>query len=319
MSDMRAALYDSYGPPDVLYVGTVPRPDIKDDEVLVHVLANSINGGEVMMRAGRLKLIGGRKFPKRIGLDFAGEIVEVGPKVTDVSVGDRVWGIISHFTSGAAAEYVAVKPERFSPLPEGLDIVESVSLLAGGTTAITGLRDKARLEPGERLLVRGGTGGVGFVAVQLGKAMGAHVTALVSAQHLDTVRELGADEALDYRVTKPADLGQFDVIFDTVGDDLGDYRKLLAKGGRMVAVAMGREKFLGNLLYIVASSVYGKRRVRFFSGDPKTPLFLDLTGYVERGVVHPLVDTIYPLEEIAEAHRKLDGGGVRGKVVLRTT
>ncbi|WP_188188260.1 NAD(P)-dependent alcohol dehydrogenase [Nonomuraea sp. SYSU D8015] len=315
---MRAALYDRYGPPEVLYEGTVPKPVPGPGEVLVRVHAVSVNGGELHGRAGKVRLVTDlveRGFPKRTGLDFAGEVVAVGRDVRGPAVGDRVWGLTG-YRFGSAAEYVAVRPRRIALAPAGLDLVEAAALPVG-TTAITALRDKARLQAGERLLVRGGSGGVGHVAVQLGRAFGAHVTALAGAGNQDFVRDLGADEVFDYRTTAPADLGRFDVVLDTVGTASGAYRRLLRPGGRMVAIAFDPDRAAASLSYIAASAVFGSGRVRFFSGNPTHRLFADLTRYVDSGAIRPVVDTVFPLADIAKAHRALEAGGVRGKYVIR--
>ncbi|MEV4292411.1 NAD(P)-dependent alcohol dehydrogenase [Nonomuraea bangladeshensis] len=317
-SEMRAALFDRYGPPDVLYVGELPRPVPAPGEVLVRVRAVSVNGGELYGRAGRLRAVTGlmgRGFPKRVGLDLAGEVVAVTPGVRGPKVGDLVWGGPGR-TFGTAAEYVAIRPRHLSPAPAGLDPAEAAALVVG-TTAITALRDKARLQPGERLLVRGGSGGVGVVAVQLGRALGAHVTALAGARNLDLVRELGAHEAHDYRTTGPADLAPFDVVLDTVGTEHPAYRRLLTPRGRMVAIAFDLDRTAASLAYVVLSAVHGRRRVRVFSGTQDHRLLADLARYVESGAIRPVVDTVYPLADIAEAHRALEAGGVRGKVVVR--
>lgn len=306
---MRAALFDRYGPPEVLYEGSVPEPEVAPGHVLVRVHAASVNGGEVMGRDGRLKLLLGRRFPKRVGIDFAGEVVS-GP---GFAPGAHVWGGLPRGRFGSAAEYVVVRPRQLAPSPAGLDPVRAAALPGVGTTAITALRDKARLRPGERLLVRGASGGVGSVAVQLGKACGAHVTALTGARTVDFVRELGADEVIDYR-TDPADLGRYDVVLDTRGSTPAAYRRLLAPGGRMVGIAFRSAADVG---YVLASAVFGSRRVRFFSGNPTSELFADLTALVESGALRPVVDTVHPLSAVAEAHRALEAGGVRGKHVIK--
>ncbi|MFC4014966.1 NAD(P)-dependent alcohol dehydrogenase [Nonomuraea purpurea] len=384
---MRAALYDRYGPPEVLYEGTVPMPVMGPGEVLVRVHATSVNGGELHGRAGRVRFVtdmAERGFPKRMGVDFAGEVVAVGPNVprpasgsdahestagpgsrgstarpgpqtadpgsrgsTDEAgpravdpgsrgstdgvgpsgpvggsgvrgpvVGDRVWGLLPR-VFGSAAEYVVVRPRQIALAPAGLDLVQAAALPVVGTTAITALRDKARLQEGERLLVRGAAGGAGSVAVQLGRAFGAHVTALAGARSLDFVRDLGADEAFDYRTTGPADLGRFDVVLDTVGTGLSAYRRLLRPGGRMVTIAFDLDRVVASLSYVAASAVFGSRRVRLFSGNPTHRLIADLTRYVESGAIRPVVDTVFPLADIAEAHRALEAGGVRGKHVIQ--
>ncbi|WP_098023537.1 NAD(P)-dependent alcohol dehydrogenase [Streptomyces sp. st115] len=313
---MRAALYDSYGPPEVLYEGRVPVPVRKPGEVLVRVHAASVNGGELHGRAGRVRFVTGRRFPQRTGLDFAGEVAEVDSGATGLRVGDRVWGILGR-TFGSAAEYVSVRPRQIAYAPGNVTLTEAASLPAGGTTSLTALRDKAGLRAGERLLVRGASGGVGSVAVQLGKAVGAHVTGLAGAKNADFVRELGADEVLDHRATALADLDRYDVIMDTVGTEHPVLRRRLAPGGRLVSIAFDIDHPVRSIGYLLGSAVHGRQRVRFFSGNPKHDLFTELTAYVERGDLRPVVDTVHPLADIATAHRALEAGGVRGKHVIQ--
>jgi NADPH:quinone reductase-like Zn-dependent oxidoreductase len=313
---MRAALYDSYGPPEVLYEGRVPVPVRKPGEVLVRVHAASVNGGELYGRAGRVRLVTGRRFPQRTGLDFAGEVAEVDASVTGLRVGGRVWGLLGR-TFGSAAEYVSVRPRQIAYVPGNVTLTEAASLLAGGTTSLTALRDKARLRAGERLLVRGASGGVGSVAVQLGKALGAHVTGLASAKNAGFVRELGADEVLDHRATPLADLERFDVVLDTVGTEHRALQQRLTAGGRLVSIAFDIDRPVRSIGYIMGSALQGRRRVRFFSGNPKHDLLAELAAYVERGDLRPVVDTVHPLAEIAVAHRALEAGGVRGKHVIQ--
>jgi NADPH:quinone reductase-like Zn-dependent oxidoreductase len=317
---MRAARYDRYGPPEVLYEAMVPKPVAGPGEVLVRVHASSVNGGELAARAGRLRPLTGlmsRGFPKTLGMDFAGEVAALGSPMRGLAVGDRVWGG-GRAISSAAAEYVVVRPRHLALAPAGTDLVEAASLPGVGTTAITALRDRAGLRAGERLLVRGASGGVGSVAVQLGRAYGAHVTGLARKGNLDFVRDLGADEAVDYATTSPGDLGRFDVILDTAGTALCAYRRLLTPGGRMVTISFDLGRLVPSLASILVSTVYGSRRVRFFSGNPTHELFADLTRLVESGAIRPVVDTVHPLADIAGAHRALEAGGVRGKVVVRT-
>jgi NADPH:quinone reductase-like Zn-dependent oxidoreductase len=314
---MRAVLYDRYGGPEVLRVAEVPRPVPGAGEVLVRVRAFSVNGGELAARAGRIRFVTGRRFPQRTGLDFTGEAVALGPGVSDVAVGDRVWGVLGRTSGfGSAAEYVSVRPERLGLVPDSLDLVDAAALPVG-TTAITALRDKATLRPGERLLVRGAAGGVGHVAVQLAKARGAHVTALARGTNLDFVRSLGADEAVDHRGARPGDLGRFDVVLDTVGTDLPAFRALLRPGGRMVTLAFDLDRLPSSLGSIAGSAIHGRSRIRFFSGNPQRPLFDTLADHVTRSGLRPAVDRVFSLDGTADAHRALEAGGVRGKFVVR--
>ncbi len=316
---MRAAQFHSYGPPDVIVMGTAAVPTPRAGEILIRVGATSIDGAEPLRRSGGLRPISGRRFPKGLGMDFAGEVAALGDGVEDVAIGDHVWGllsmkaILSQLPTGSAADYVVVAASRVAFVSDGLSSAQAVALLAG-TTALTALRDKAHLRPGERLLVRGGTGGVGYVGVQLGHALGAHVTALASAPNLETARGLGADVALDYRITEPEHLGEFDVIFDTVGTQMGRYRKLLAPGGRMVSISF--KPIARGLATIAGSVVHGRRRIRAFSGNPTRALLDDYSTYITAGQVHPLISRSYRLEDLAAAHRAAEAGGGPGKRVI---
>ena len=313
---MRAALYDRYGPPEVLYEGRLPKPTAAPGQVLVKVQATSVNGGERLVRVGKFRLLTGRNFPKRVGIDFTGEVAALGEGVTTGRPGDRVWGLLPR-RFGAAAEYVAVDAHRLAPAPATVDLVQAAALPAVGTTAITALRDKAHLKPGERLLIRGAGGGVGSVAVQLGHTYGAHVTALSSPKHHDALRALGADEVFDYRTTKPADLSHFDVILDAVGTEFPAYRRLLTRSGRMVTIAFDIDHPFTSLSYLAASTLFIRRRVHFFSGNPQGDLLAELTRLTDTGALRPVVDTVFPLAEIAQAHKTLEAGGIHGKLVVR--
>ncbi|WP_434451880.1 NAD(P)-dependent alcohol dehydrogenase [Lentzea sp. E54] len=320
MALMRAAQYDRYGPPEVLYEGKAPVPQVPAGHILVRVQATSINGGELSARSGELKLLTGKRFPKGVGVDFVGEVADTGTGRSGLRTGDRVWGVLPRTAeagaqTGAAAEYLTVDPQRVSLAPGNLTPVEAASVVAA-VVPIIGLRDKAHLTRGERLLVRGASGGMGSLAVQVGKAMGAHVTGLAGPSNLDFVRSLGADEVFSYTTTGPADLGAFDVVFDTVGTELAAFRKLLTPKGRMVAISFDLKHIARSFAYIAASAVHGSRRVRFFSGNPGRELFAEATRLAESGQLRPVVDAVHPLSDIAAAHRAVESGGVRGKRIV---
>ena len=317
MVTMRAAMSDRYGGPDVLHEAIMERPTPKPDELLVQVSAASVNGYDTIVRSGALKLFSRRKFPQQTGLDFAGQVAEVPAGVGPFEVGDEVWGELPLHRLSSMAEYVAVQPRQLSHRPANLTDVEAAALPVVGTTALIALRDVAGLAGGERLLVRGAGGGVGSIAIQLGKAMGAHVTGLASAASLAFVRGLGADQALDYAATGPCDLERFDVIFDTVGSDMAAWRRRLARNGRMVAIVPDLRRPLRSMAYVNFSRIFGARRVRFFSAKPDTAVLMDLARYVSGGAVRPIVDSVYPLARVADAHRAFEVGGRRGKQVVR--
>lgn len=290
----------------MLHVRTVGRPHPGPGQALVRVLASSVNPLDTIVRSGQLRLLAGRRFPRRTGIDFVGEVVALGPDASNAAPSN-------------AAEFVTIATTRIARSPVGLNPIEAAAISIVGAVAIITLRDKAKLRPGGRLLVRGAAGGVGSIAVQLGALLGAHVTALASAGDLEFVRALGADEARDYRTTTPAALagrGAFDVVLDLVGTALGAYRALLSRHGRMFCLPV---KSGGAMSYILASAVYGATRVRFFSAAPMHDTMADLTGYVEAGSLRPVVHSVFPLDDIAAAQRSLEAGGGRGKRVLDHT
>lgn len=317
MAKMKVAQYDRYGAPEVLYEGTLPIPTPKSGEVLVRVHAASVNGIDTVVRSGALQLFTGRKFPRGTGDDFVGEIAALAEGSAGFAVGDRVWGVMPPNKLGSMAEFLSIPPEQLALSPSCLDPVQAAALPVVGATAIIALCEIAKLKRGESLLIRGASGGVGSVAVQLGREFGADVTALASSASLDFVRQLGANRAFDYVTTQPGDLGPFDVILDTVGSHTSTYRRLLAPKGRMITICPDPKRPLFSFLYIFLSAVFGTRRVRFFSAKPKTKVMTDLTSYVESGAIRPIVDKVYPLSDIAAAHRAFEQGGRQGKQVVR--
>ncbi|MEU6081365.1 NAD(P)-dependent alcohol dehydrogenase [Streptomyces sp. NPDC047108] len=312
---MKAAQITAFGAPDVLRINDVARPAPGAGEVVVTVEASSVNGLDTIVRAGGLRIVTGRRFPIGVGLDFAGVVAATGTDVRQHRVGDRVWGTVhpmKRHTVAGAAECVTVPADRIGPAPEALSSVEAASLVVAGTTALTALRDTLRLTSGERLLVRGAAGGVGTAAVQLARATGAHVTALSRGRHAEALRELGADEVFDYGTTTPERIGPFDVVLDTVGSDMNGFRRRLARHGRMATIALSAS----SVAAIAASSVHGGRRIRALNSNPDTALLRDLAGHVTSGGLRPVIDSVFPLADIASAHRAFERGGVVGKQVV---
>jgi NADPH:quinone reductase-like Zn-dependent oxidoreductase len=311
---MKAAQISRFGGPGVLSVNEVERPAPGAGEILVLVEATSVNGHDVIVRAGGLKMVSGRKFPLGTGLDFAGVVAAAGPGAGAYRGGDRVWGTVHprqrHIT-GAAAEYVKVPADRIAPAPAGISPTDAASLVVAGTTALIALRDSTHLARGERVLVRGAAGGVGTAAVQLAHAMGGHVTALARDRYAQALDDLGADRTLGYDAT-PEQTGSFDVIVDTVGSELERYRRRLTRNGRMVTVGLSASA----LAAIGLSAIHGSRRVRTFSANPDTALLRDLAGQVASGVLRPVVSRVFPLSDIAAAHQAFGQGGNLGKHVI---
>jgi NADPH:quinone reductase-like Zn-dependent oxidoreductase len=316
LASMRAVRFDRFGPAEELRVVALDVPTPGRGEVLVHVHAAGVGGGEPQIRAGQLRRVMRLRPPSGTGNEFAGEVAAIGPEVNRLQPGDRVWGVMPHLTFGSMADYVAVPEELVAAAPEGLDPVEAAALPSCGTTTLTALVDKAALQKGERVLIRGASGGLGSLAVQLAKAMDAHVTALAGARNLGWVSDLGADVALDYRGVEPSALGQFDVVFDSVGTDMPRYRRLLTPRGRFIALAADTDHLVASFAFIARGTIARRRRVLAFSNSPTVRELDQLRNRVEAGDMRPVVDSVFPLHQVGEAHRRLEAGGIRGKYVI---
>jgi len=320
MNEMRAVQYDAYGPPAILRVRPIPVPRLRPGHVLVRVEASSVNRADIAVRSGKLKLVTGRSFPRGTGIDFAGQVVEAADDVVGLVAGDEVWGFLDVGSggrpSGAAAEYVLAPAKGTAFRPRTISAVDAAALPAVGA-AVTGvLRDGVRLRPGERILIRGANGGVGTAAVQIARALGGRVTALASSQHLDRLRGLGAEEAFDYHAIDPRELGRFDVVLDPVAKDMQAYRRLLTSKGRMAAMATSSPR---DVAYLVASLIYGSRRVQYFQIPPTAELLTALAGYADGKSVVPVVEAVYSLDDITAAHRDLETSSRFGKRVIQVT
>ncbi|GAB2512714.1 NAD(P)-dependent alcohol dehydrogenase [Nocardiopsis aegyptia] len=314
---MRAARYDRYGGPEVLdVVDGLATPPVGDTDVRVRVSAAAVGGGEAPIRAGRLRHVLRQRLPAGTGVDFVGTVAEAGPSVTRANVGDLVWGVLPHGTFGAVAESVVVPQDRVAAAPRSVPPQEAAALPASGTTALHALTRRVRLRPGQRLLVRGAAGGVGVVAVQLGAALGARVTALAGADHLSWLRGLGAHEAFDYRGTRLDDLGRFDVVVDLVGTRMSQVRGRLDRGGALFPLALDPGRPIRAALWVLASGLDRRTRLIAFSNDPSPRELEELAALVDEGTIAPMVDSVLAMDDIALAHRMLERGGVRGKVVV---
>lgn len=310
---MRAAQYDHYGAPDVLYVANVDEPKLGSSHALVRVISTSVNPVDDRVRDGAVRVATGWWFPKGTGLDFYGEVVAVGDSFGSPGVGSRVWGFLPSLPDGrhlAAAEFVSVKSNWVSVAPAPASASPDLgSLPLVGSTALSTLWGLARLGTGERLLVRGASGGVGSAAVQIGKAIGAHVTGMASSANLEYVRSIGADVALDYRAATPANIDTtFDVILDLVGRDMREFRRLLTPTGRFATTATT------GIGYTLLTQLYGRGRIRPVVSWPNRAVLTALAHLVDSGGLTPQVDQRFALDEIAAAHAALPTA--RGKVLV---
>lgn len=309
-----AVQYDRYGGPDVLELRRIPLPPPAADEVLVRVRASGLNPKDAILRAGGLRFMSGTAFPKGTGFDLAGDVVAVGAGVRGFEPEEPVWGFLDGADGGAAAEYVAVPQSWLGPMPGELSYPEAAALPLVGSTALQALRDAARLEAGDAVLVNGASGGVGSAAVQIATAMGARVTAVASAANLAHCRALGADAAIDYRSTDPRELPErFDVVLDLHGSlPYGRARRLLTRRGRHVTIAPKlatlATRFLARLLPgPTADIVFVK---------PRRADLDALADLVAEGRLRMPLERSYPLSEVRAAHTDVATLHARGKRVL---
>lgn len=319
---MKAIVYHAYGSPDVLRYEEVEKPTPGDGEVLIRIRAAAANpmdygfmGGTYIMRP-----MTGLRRPRLTcpGVDLAGEIEAVGGGVTLFHPGDLVFGV----ARGAFAEYACAKESKLARKPANLTFEQAAALPVAGLTALQGLRDKGRVQPGQRVLINGAAGGVGTFAVQVAKWLGAEVTAVCSTGKVDLVRSLGAGHVVDYTrddCTRGAQ--RYDVIFDAVGNrPLSDWRRVMTPKGTFVPVgARPGGHWIGplpSLLKLLVSSRFVSQRVVFFVGKVNTEELVALKELVEANKVTPVIDRCYPLSEAPEAVRYLKAGHARGKVVI---
>ena len=315
---MRAVQFDRYGGSEVLQVRTVPVPSPGLDEMLVRVHASGLNPKDPVVRSGAMRPLSGTRFPRGTGYDFAGEVVRAGAAVTDLAPGARVWGFLDGYLGGAAADYLVAPRKWMSPMPERLDWIEAAAVPLVATTALQALRDVARLSPGERLLIKGASGGVGSAAIQLGVVMRAHVTAIARGDGVEYCRSLGADDVVNYRQADPSKLReQFDVFLDCVGrSPVRAYRRLLRAGGRWVTVAPSAPIYALTPISRVLGPVVGGPRFGFVAVKPRRADLEMIARLVDSGALRMPVTGTFPLEEIRVAHDLVAKRHGRGKRVV---
>jgi NADPH:quinone reductase-like Zn-dependent oxidoreductase len=322
---MKAAVITRYGSPDVVKIRQAPKPAPEAGEVLIRVHATTVNRtdcGELRPHPFFARLVYGLRRPKRtiFGLDFAGEVEAVGAGIMSFKPGDRVFGMCPARSNGAQAEYFCM-PETgpIAPMPAGACFDEAV-VCEGAFYADTGLR-KLRLRPGHKILIYGASGAIGAAAVQLAKYYGAEVTAVVATRHLDLVRSLGADRAVDYTTGEFKQLDRsFDFVLDAVGKmNIFRWWRLLKPGGVFAATDLG--PWSQNLLFWIWSSISGSNSVVIPVPERGSGhAFVDfLRGRMEAGQFRAVIDRNYALDAIADAYRYVETGEKTGIVVIDVT
>ena len=323
-STMTAVTARRYGGPEVLATEELPVPTPGPHELLVEVRASSLNALDWHFLTGTpylMRLLFGLRRPKRIvrGADVAGVVVAVGDSVTRHAVGDAVFG---EGAGGGCGRYLTVGETTVAAIPEGVSFEAAGATPVAGLTALQGLRTHGDVQPGERVLVNGAAGGVGTMAVQIAKALGAHVTAVCSTRNVDMVRALGADEVLDYTSDDYVDGGaRFDVVLDNVGNRAPrENRTVLRPGGRYVAVSGPKaNRWVDPLPYMARAKLAFVRSEASFHQFTAAANHDDLTFLGEllaSGRLVPQVDRVIGLDGVAEALAEIGSGHARAKIVV---
>lgn len=318
---MRAAVYDRFGPPEVLRVVDVPRPVPAPHQVLVRIHATTVTAAESAMRRGRplwgrviIGVLRPRRSMRTLGIELAGVVEEIGAAVMRFRPGDEVFGFAG-FAIGANAEYMLVSEDAsLAPKPKRASFTQAAAVVDGASTALFFLRDKARVQPGQRVLVVGASGSIGTYAIQIARLLGAEVTGVCSGANADLVAELGASRVIDYtRDAFTRDDARWDVVFDTVGvSSFSRCRRVLAARGCYVATTGLHNYALAAWRRVVG----GKQVITGMSVDKREALPW-IAERVDRGELRIVIDREYPLDAIVEAHRHVDSGRKRGNVVIR--
>jgi len=306
---MKAVRIHQYGGREVLSLDEIPVPDIAPDEVLVRVVAASINPVDWKVRAGYLAQMIPHQLPLTLGWDVSGVVVASGSEFTQWQAGDAVYSRPDLARNGTYAEFVAIRANECARKPRTISHVEAASLPLAGITAWEAMMDTARVRAGQRVLVHAGSGGVGSLAIQLVKAAGATVIATASGRNRALVESLGVDQFVDYTTTKAADAVEpVDAVFDTIGGEVQEASwSLLKPGGIQVSIINPPDE--------AKAAAIGVRAGFVFIG-PNAPVLDKLAAMVDGGSLRPIVGAEFALEDIAAAHALSESGRAVGKIVL---
>jgi NADPH:quinone reductase-like Zn-dependent oxidoreductase len=319
---MKAIVYTQHGSQDVFQLEEIATPTPADDQILIRVYAASANplDWKPMRIPLIIRLISGgllRAKKKVLGVDIAGRVEAVGKDVRQFRPGDEVFGVKS-FAGGAFAEYVCTVADKLALKPPNISFEDAAAVPVAAITALQGLRDKGRIQPGQRVLIDGASGGVGTFAIQIAKSFGAEVTAVCSTRNVDTARSIGADYVIDYTREDFTKSGQrYDLIMAANAyHSIFDYKRALTQDGIYVMAGGGLVQILEFLLLAPFLSRIGSKKMRFFIARINNRDLVLLRDLLEAGKVVPVIARRYPLNGVAEALRYLEEGHAQGKVVI---
>ncbi|WP_420581562.1 NAD(P)-dependent alcohol dehydrogenase [Reichenbachiella sp.] len=317
---MKAVKIDRYGGPEEIYVTDVENPTPADQEVLIKVKAAAINpldwhvlrGTPYFMRALTGVFKPNEKF-QTLGADVAGVVEQVGEQVTELKIGDAVFGDIFNFGYGALAEYICVPEEALVLKPENINFEEAAGVPVAALTAYHGINRFGKIKPGSEVLINGASGGVGTFAVQLAKYYGANVTGVCSNRNIDLVKDCGAEDVLDYTEQDVRSQDRkYDLIFDAVGNlSLSDYKNLLTKNGNCAVIGFG------GMTHLIGAGLFGGRHIKMVDFKANQQDLQFIADLMESRDLSTVVDRTYSLNQTAEAITYLETSRARGKVIIK--
>lgn len=331
---MKAFIIDRYGSNDVVRAGEMPDPELRDADVLIQIHAASVNPLDLKIRDGKLKLILPYRLPIILGNDLAGVVVRVGSGVRRFKPGDEVYARTDTDRIGAFAEFISIKEDAVANKPKELTMEEAASIPLVALTAWQVLIEKANLQRGQKVLIHAGSGGVGTFAIQLAKHVGAVVATTTSTENLDWVKRLGAGIVIDYRKDDFAIiLHDYDVVFDTLGGEVLEKSiRVLKPGGRIISIGgspdpdfvkeLGLSWVLRLVMYFISYRIREKAKrhhvsYSFLFMRPNGDQLRKIGSLVDSGIIHPVVDRVFPFESTKEALAYVEKGRAKGKVVVK--
>ncbi len=305
---MRAAIVTEYGSP--ITVVEVDRPSLAPDSVMIEVYASSVNPIDSLIARGVMKEQLPYQLPWVVGYDVSGVVVECGADVTDFRVADEVFGRADSFQAGTMAEFAMIKQGDLAIKPTNVSHLQAAGVPLAGLTAWQALVEHGHVQRGEKVLIHAGSGGVGSLAIQIAKHLGAVVATTTSGSNLGMVTDLGADVAIDYQTQRfDEELSDYDVVIDTLGgESLERSFATVRRGGRIVSIKGEAPEGLA-----------AERGVQFtaFYMSPSGAMLTTLAGLIESGALRPIVDSVFPLSEVQQAFDHSDAGRARGKIIIQ--
>ncbi|MEC0107524.1 NADP-dependent oxidoreductase [Paenibacillus taichungensis] len=331
---MQAMVIEKYGKNVPLIQKEMPIPQIGDHDVLVEIHAASLNPIDFKIKEGKVKLLLNYKMPLILGNDFSGVVVKVGKQVNAYKPGDEVYGRPRKDRIGTLAEYIAVHEEDIALKPQNLNFEEAASIPLVGLTTYQAFYDILNLQKGQKILIHAGSGGVGTFAIQLAKLMGAYVATTASDRGYELVQSLGADRIINYRKENFEEiLSGYDAVYDTIGGEVLEKSfQVLKPNGKIVSISglpnarFGREANLGwlktTLLSIVSHKITtlekkNQAKYHFLFMKPSGLQLERIKGYLEEGLIKPVIDKVYDFKDVGQAFQYLEGGSAKGKVIVK--